>query len=164
MIPGLETPPLGAVPGMALRAYDWPMVTYAQIATDPSGAVYVAGFQLPNSGSTVPVASGAFVARLNVDLSVQWLRPLPNSDGTQGDLYLRSDPQGNVWVAWSNATTSQIVLAGFNPNGSARTGFPVSFGSGSLDRVRGLAVDFTGNVHLRSGAAAAARSSREPIP
>ena len=133
---------------MALRAYDWPMVTWAQLVTDPSGAVYVAGFQLPNGGSTVPVASGAFVARLNVDLSVQWLRALPNSDGAHGDLYLRADPQGNVWVAYSNTTTSQIVLAGFHPNGVSRTGFPVSFGSGSLDRVRGLAVDFTGNVHV----------------
>ena len=151
VVPGLETLPLGQVPGMALRAYDWPGVTSATVAVDPAGAVYVAGFQAGGTGSAVPVASGGFVARLNVDLSVQWLKPLPNSDGAAGNVMLRVDSQGNAWVAWDIAPTYQIGLAGFAPNGTTRTGFPVVFssgGAGSFDQVRGMAVDANLNVHL----------------
>jgi hypothetical protein len=151
VIPGLETLPLGQIGGMALRAYDWPDVTAATVATDPSGAVYVAGFQAGGTGSTVPVASGAFVARLNVDLSVQWVRAVPNSDGANSNLILRVDQEGNVWVAHDVGPTYQIGLVGFNPNGTTRSGFPIMFasgGPGTFDQVRGMAVDRPGNIHL----------------
>jgi hypothetical protein len=151
VIPGVETLPLGQIAGMELRAYDWPDVTSATVATDPSGAVYVAGFKPGGSGSTVPVASGAFVARLNVDLSVQWLRPLPNSDGANGGVILRVDQEGNAWAAYNIGPTYQIGLVGFNPNGTTRSGFPISFasgGPGTFDQVRGMAVDVPGNIHL----------------
>ena len=148
VIPGLETLPLGHVPGMALRAFDWPGVSGASIATDPSGAVYVAGYKQPNFGGTDPIPAGAFVARLNVDLSVQWVRPLPNGDGPQGDIVLRVDQQGNAWVGYNLGTTFQIGLVGFHPNGTTRSGFPIAFGSGSFDQVRSLAVDVPGNIHV----------------
>ena len=147
VIPGLETLPLGAIAGMALRAYDWPGVTSATVATDASGAVYVAGFQAGGVG-TVPVAAGGFVARLNVDLSVQWLRPLPNSNGANGGVILRIDQDGNAWAAYDVGPTYQIGVVGFNPNGTTRSGFPIVFGSNSFDQVRGLAVDASGDIHV----------------
>ena len=154
ILPGLHSWQFGAVPGMAVRYFDWPEVDIAYLATDPAGAVYVAGSKL-GSSSSPPVASGHFVARLNVDLSVQWLRPLPDA-APSANMVVRVDQTGNVFAAYTvNTPTGQSVqLMGHNPNGTARTGFPVRWNTAPSDGVRGMAIDASGNIHVFGRSAA----------
>ena len=156
VVPGLQALAYGSVPGMEARYYDWPLVSYLQVATDPAGAVYVAGIK--DAGDMVPVADGGFVARLNVDLSVQWVRPLPTGyDPSASSFFIRVDQQGNAWVAYDTAGfPNKIAVVGFNANGSTRSGFPVSWNSTSFDRTRGLASDATGNLHVLGRATSSA--------
>ncbi len=149
VIPGLHTWQFGAVPGMAVRYFDWPEIDIVYVATDPAGAVYLLGRKSQSSASA-PVTIGAFVARLNVDLSVQWLRALPDATLASANYVLRIDQSGNVFAAYTvQTTTGQAVqLMGFNPNGSPRSGFPVRWNVAQFDNARGMAIDATGNVHV----------------
>ena len=155
VIPGLHTWQFGAVPGMAVRYFDWSEADIAYIGTDTAGAVYLLGHKTAAS-STPPVQRGGFIARLNVDLSVQWLRELPDITPASGDYVLRVDQTGNVFAAYTvqTATGQAVQLMGYNPNGSPRGGFPVRWNLAQFDGARGMAIDATGNVHVfgRSGA------------
>lgn len=148
VIAGLHTWQVGAVQGLAARYFDWPDVGICYVATDPAGIVYVA-CRKDTSSTSPPVGNGSFVARLNVDLSVQWLRPLPDS-APGSDLVLRVDQSGNAYAAYTVSTTTgnALQVAAFNPNGSARSGFPVRWNLAAFDSPRGMAVDATGNVHV----------------
>jgi hypothetical protein len=155
VIPGLHSWQFGAVPAMAVRYFDWPDLNVASVATDTAGAVYVLG-RKPVASSTPPLPTGSFVARLNVDLSVQWLQELPDGTLSTADTVLRVDQSGNVFAGYTvqTATGQAVQLMGYNPNGTARTGFPVRWNLAQFDGVRGMAIDASGNVHVygRSGA------------
>ena len=148
VVPGLQPFGYGQRPGMAVRYFDWPGVRYTQVATDPAGSVFLAGAK-SDFGSADPMVQGGFVARLNSNLSVQWVSVLPNHLGDQPVL-LRVDQQGNSYVAYADSQSfpHRIQLMAFTPSGTARTGFPISWSSSQLGFPAGMAIDPIGNVHV----------------
>jgi hypothetical protein len=155
IVPGLQAMGYGAVPGMAVRYFDWPMVRGVNVATDTTGGVFITGSNVVPSGDTpVPAVRGGFMARLNTQLSVQWLRELPGHTDSS-EAYVAVDPQGNAFALYNVGPEPadpffQIRLMGFNPNGTVRSGFPVSIkvATGRAISALQLSVDALGNIHV----------------
>jgi hypothetical protein len=101
-----------------------------------------------------PVAQGAFVARLNADLSVQWLQPLPNASlGLPRGQSLVVDQQGNVSVGYSVRLPNgnvELEVQSFNPSGRVRAGFPVRWAFAAIDTFVSMVVDAQSNLHVYS--------------
>jgi hypothetical protein len=93
------------------------------------------------------------VARLNANLSVQWLQPLDGgygtADGTASAIAL--DQQGNVYVflqgPYVNLVGYPLKLISLNPSGAVRSGFPVTWSTSPVAQPAGLAIDALGRAH-----------------
>jgi hypothetical protein len=163
LTPGL-TAVFGSSSGVATRVFDgWSDVLDAKLATDTSGAVYLLGSQYGTAGP-LP-GSGVFLARLNANLTVQWLRPV-DSDQI-GRLGLALDQQGNAFVFTSashvGGASHPFVLTSFNPSGAVRSGFPVTWGGAATVQPSGLAIDGLGRAHV-FGFSGASTSQRVLAP
>lgn len=143
IIPGLQSVQFGSVPGMEARYLEWPAVSQVSMTAAPGGAVYLSGSSSLGAGPG-PVDGGTFLARLNPNLSVAWVRRLPSGS-------LDVDPQGNVFVGSrvpGAPGDNDLQLNSYDVNGALRPGFPVTWSTSRLEEVRGLVVDSLGNAHV----------------
>jgi hypothetical protein len=138
----------GSVPA---RFFDgWTGVWGGQIATDTAGAVYLFGFQSTENGGAGPLpGAGAFVARLNANLTVQWLRPFDRAVSGR----LAVDQQGNAFALGTSPYVTGVgfplQLTSYDPSGNVRAGFPVLVGgSQTVPDPAGLAIDAVGQAHV----------------
>jgi hypothetical protein len=133
--------------GVLIRSFpEWNKVQLASIATDTAGVVSVLGYQSQSTGGPL-TASGGFLARLNANLTVQWVRSVPADQGSN----LALDQQGNAFIFCRSFVTGvgvNFALTSYNPSGALRAGFPVIWSPTTVEnQPSGLVIDAQGNAH-----------------
>jgi hypothetical protein len=89
------------------------------------------------------------VARLNANLTVQWVRPLDGA--VEGQLAV--DQQGNAFALVTSPYVTGVgfplELTSYDPSGKVRAGFPVLVGGAqTAPTPDGLAIDAVGQAHV----------------
>ena len=128
----------------------------ADIASRDGGPVYVTGVTGGSWGRPVEGANDSFLARIDADGSLAWVRQWGTAGSDTGAQRLAVDRTGDIIVvsraddgienAWPQKGSVDLVVAKFAPNGDRR--WLRLLGDASNETITGVTTDHDGNIYL----------------